>query len=106
MKKNKVSLKPVEYRVLVLPDQVSDELGEGILIKTKKTKENDIRSQTRGTIILLSDVAFSDKWYGTKPKVGDKIEYAMYAGQQFIENDVKYIIMNDQDIIGLIKEQK
>ena len=105
MKVNNVSLKPVEYRVLVLPDPVGNMHGEGILYKADQTVESDIRLQVKGTIVALSDVGFKD-WDGMPPKVGDRILYAKYAGQEYIEEDVTYYIMNDNDVVGILKEKK
>jgi co-chaperonin GroES (HSP10) len=103
----KINIEPLEYRVLVLPDHVSEYHGDTKLVK-KSTKDYDIgvRSQTKGIISAVSEVAFTDQWLGKKPKVGDRVEFAMNAGQYYYIKDVLYRIMNDQDIIGILKEQK
>lgn len=105
MKVNKVSLKPVEYRVLVLPDPVSEYHGKGKLIKKSDTDyTNDMRNQTQGTVVSLSDVAF-DTWSGKPPKVGERIVFQRYAGQIYIEGEISYLIMNDKDVTGILKEK-
>jgi co-chaperonin GroES (HSP10) len=104
-----INIEPLEYRVLVLPDHVSKYHGDTKLVKkSSRDYDIDVRSQTKGTIAAVSDVAFSSEglygWKGKKPKVGDKVEYAMNAGQYYYIEDVLYRIMNDQDIIGILKE--
>lgn len=100
----KVNITPLEYRVLVLPDTIDDKLGEGLIVKADQTKVTDRRTQTKGEIVALSDVAFKNKWKGRKPKIGERVEYAMYSGQFYKEGETEYRIMNDADIIGILKE--
>lgn len=99
----KIKLQPIEYRVIVLPDSVEEVHGSGLIVKAETTKTQDRRTQTKGKIVAVSDCSFDD-WNGSKPLVGDRVEFAMYAGQFYTEDDVEYRIMNDTDIIGIIKE--
>lgn len=98
-----IKLKPLEYRVVVLPDSIDDKLGSGVLVKAETTKVQDRRKQTKGILVAVSDCAFSD-WTDSPPKVGDRVEFSMYSGQFYVENDVEYRIMNDSDIVGILKE--
>lgn len=98
-----IKLEPLEYRVVVLPDEIDDTIGGGILVKAEHTKAQDKRMQTKGTVVAVSDVAFAD-WKGKAPGIGDRVLFAMYAGQFHMEGETEYRIMNDNEIIGLLKE--
>lgn len=103
----KHGLIPVEYKIIVLPDPVSEMAGEGIIVKAESTKGNDERMQTRGTLVAVSEMAFTNddgqRWRCKLPKVGDKIEYAIYSGQ-FINgaDEQRYAIMNDKDLVAIV----
>lgn len=99
---------PVEYKIIVLPDPVDETAGEGIIVKAESTKNNDERMQTRGTLIAASEMAFTNddgqKWRCVAPIVGEKIEFAMYAGQFLIGDDgTKYKVMADKDVVAIVR---
>ena len=98
-----IKLEPLENRVVVLPDVIDEKLGSGILVKAEFTKTQDNRTQTEGVLIAVSGCAFAD-WEGKKPKVGDRILFAMYAGQYYSEGETQYRVMNDQEVVGILKE--
>jgi co-chaperonin GroES (HSP10) len=109
----KVKFNPIDYRVLVLPDKIDDTLGEGILVKAEETKVADRRTATQGVVVKLSKYGYVKRilnsilailWCAEFPKVGDRVEFSMYSGQFYKEEDVEYRILNDADIIGILKE--
>jgi co-chaperonin GroES (HSP10) len=101
-----IKLQPIEYRVVVKLDGTEEVFESSIpgLVKPETTKREDKRMQTKGVLVAVSDCSFSD-WDGeNKPKVGDRVECAQYPGQEYFEDDVGYRIMNDRDVIGILKE--
>lgn len=106
--KYQVDLIPVEYKVVILPDKVSEKLGkEEIIISPETVQDMDQRAQVRGTVIAVSEMAFND-WVGYKPKVGDRVYYGKYAGiitDEEDDNEVQYRIINDKDIACIIKKR-
>lgn len=99
------SIVPVEYKVVVLPDKVEETIGEGVLHKPETSREKEQWGQEKGTLVAVSDMAFSD-WKGTHPKVGDRVYYTKYAGIQTEEkgpNGVKYRIFNDKELCAILK---
>ena len=100
-----ISLKPIEDRVVVLPDSIEETTGGGLIVKADFTKTQDRRTQTRGVLVATSDCAFSDFKGGKRPQIGDRIVFAIYSGEFYTEGDVEYKIMNDEDIVGILKEQ-
>lgn len=95
-------LVPVNNRVIILPDTINDKLGEGILVKAETTKVGDRRKQTLGTLVAVSSCSFDE--LADKPNVGDRVEFAMYAGQFYMEDETEYRIMRDEDIVGILKQ--
>lgn len=104
---NKTGIEPVQFRVLISVDEV-DEMTEGGLWLTQQTVENEQMGHDRGTLIAVSDMAFSD-WNGQKPQVGDKIIFKKFAGTIIQYRDEKkvigkYRLCNDKDIFAIIRE--
>lgn len=98
-------VKPLEYKIVVKPDPIKEELGDsGLFVKAEMTKDADMRMQTRGTLIDYSDMAF-DGWKCELPKRMSRVEYAMYAGQKIIGADgEEYRVMNDKDLVAILGE--
>lgn len=106
---NKTGIKPIEYKVLVLPDQVSEKTDGGLLVKPETVVYEETRGQVIGTLIAKSDMAFSDgngkSWNCDIPKVGQKVRFAKYAGQMTDKiGGLHYRLMNDKDIIAIQEE--
>jgi co-chaperonin GroES (HSP10) len=100
-----IDLVPVEYKVIVLPDKVEEKAGGGIIDKPQVTITQEQRAQVRGLLVAVSEMAFSD-WDGEKPKKGQRVYFAKYAGIYTEEkgpNGVQYRIINDKDIACIIR---
>lgn len=111
MTKNLSGITPVEFKVLILPDAVANEhtfKGEGgkefKILRPDATKDQEQFAQIDGTIIAVSPLAFSYSdatW--EKPKPGDRVSYAKYAGALKKGKDGKdYRIVNDKDIFAVL----
>jgi len=96
----------VEFKVLLLPDEVGDKTGkENILYMPDTTKEREQAQSTRGVLVKASGMAFSDWRGGTIPQEGDRVAFVKYAGELFKGNDDKeYRIANDKDILAVLEE--
>lgn len=96
----KVKLQPLGDRVLVkameaketkrggiiIPDSAKEKPQEGLVIATGKGKTADDGK------ILAMDV-----------KPGDKILYGKYSGSEIKLDDAEYLIMHQDDILGILK---
>lgn len=94
---------PVLHRVLILPDKVEETSKGGIVLSIDIKREQ--AAAEKGTVVAIGSTAFRD--YGGDEytlKVNDKVAYAKYAGKSIKENDIEYIILNDEDITAIIKE--
>ena len=104
----KPGLRPTEYNVIVAPAKVSETMGSlGVIRRSDQDIEAEEMSRQVGRIILASPLAFNydNAWpEGTKPKVGDIVWFARYAGA-LIESafDGKmYRMVKDKDIAAII----
>jgi co-chaperonin GroES (HSP10) len=105
---NPSGILPTEYKVLVLPDPVEEVTKGGIIIPVDKA-EKDKYATTDGTIIAISHLAFTyatdEEWAGKKPKAGDRIAFAKYAGARRKGRDgTDYLLINDKDVVAIIEE--
>jgi len=58
-----------------------------------------------GTVVSIGPTAFKD--YGRGPdilNIGDKVTFARYAGKTIKHGGEEYLILNDQDLLAIIKE--
>lgn len=96
-------IKPLLHRVVVLPDPVETKTASGIVLALNEKREQ--AAAEMGTVVSVGPTVFRD--YGgseTDLSVGDRVAFAKYAGKRITDSDVEYLILNDDDIICLIKE--
>ena len=107
----KPGIEPTEYNVIVAPARVSKTLGvTGSLQAPDEYVESMEMAMQVGRIVALSPLAFNyDEWKGCetqRPKVGDVVWYARYAGA-LIEaafDGQMYRMIKDKDISAKIPE--
>lgn len=97
---SKVNIQPLGDRVLVKPVEAKESKRGGIIIPDsakEKPQEGIIaacgkgRTTPEGKLIPL-DV-----------KVGDKVLYGKYSGSEIKLNDEDYMMMSQDDILGILK---
>lgn len=103
---NPSGIRPTEFKVLIEPDAVEEKIGSIIVPDIVKDKEK--YATTDGTIIAISHLAFSyataEEWGDEKPKAGDRVAYAKYAGARRKGKDGKdYLLVNDKDVVAVIE---
>jgi len=100
---NKSGLSPVEYKILIKPEEVERKTESGIIL-TDKVTDREKMAQVRGTLIAIGGNAFED-WQEPIPKVGDSVSYAKYAGL-IVEgvDGTEYRLANDKDITAIVKQ--
>lgn len=102
---NRSGTRATEFNVLVKPDKV-EEVTPGGIIKPQMALDRQQAAAMMGQIVHVSPLAFTfERWPDdgeSKPKVGDRVRYAKYAGMAFTGNDGEiYILMKDKDIAGI-----
>lgn len=104
--KNQSGIYPVEYKVLIAPVEVDEKTKGGIIIPDQ-TKERDQFAQMKGTLVACSPHAFTyENWKDSanaKPKPGDEVLFAKYAGAVVDGKDgKKYRICSDKDVTAVL----
>ena len=96
-------IKPIGFYVLVKPDDVKESTDWGFQLNPDQREKVVI---TEGTIVSLAEGAWTDKPEGSYPKVGDRVIFAKYAGNEITDEDTgqEYRLMLDEDIRAIIVE--
>lgn len=103
-------IKPTGHRVLIKPDRVEKTTSGGIILSLdEKLEKGGIQ---RGLLVDHGPQAwkaFSIDFTGEPwANVGDYIYFSRYAGK-FVQDpadpDTDYMIMNDEDILGVITDE-
>ncbi|HEY2931187.1 MAG TPA: co-chaperone GroES [Acidobacteriota bacterium] len=97
------SIKPLHDRVLVKRIDAKEEVKGGIVIPdTAKEKPQE------GEVVAVGNGKILDN--GTKlnleVKVGDRILFGKYAGTEVKIDDQEYLIMREEEILGIITTSK
>jgi chaperonin GroES len=98
-------LKPLEYNVVIVPDEVETRTPGGIILPDEHTDKLKQAAQ-RGTIAAMSPHAFSyAEWPGdaSPPAVGAKVLFGRYAGSLIDQGGTKYRVVKDKDIIAEVE---
>jgi chaperonin GroES len=94
-----MKLKPLGDRVVVKPLEQKEVKKGGIIIPDtakEKPQEGEVVAVGKGK------VADDGKLIAMEVKVGDKILYGKYSGTEIKLEDVEYLIMHQDDILGII----
>jgi chaperonin GroES len=103
---NPSGIEPLDLKVLVRPDLAETKTAGGIIIPDA-TADRQKFAVLKATLIAVGDNAFKEWGYGNAPKTGSRILMAQYAGARVKGQDgEEYILMNDEDVVALLKEEK
>ncbi|MCL6582115.1 MAG: co-chaperone GroES [bacterium] len=96
-----MNIKPLHDRILVKRVEVGEQVRGGIIIPdTAKEKPME------GKVIAVGGGKIKDD--GTKipldVKVGQRILFGKYAGTEVKIDDEEYLIMREDDVLGIIEE--
>ena len=94
-----LKIKPLADRVVVQPD-AAEEKSEGGIILPDTVQEKP----QKGKIVALGAGKISDSGELIKPevKVGDKVLYGKYSGNEISLGGDEYLIMRESDILAVI----
>lgn len=103
---NPSGMDPLDLRVVVYPDPVETKTAGGIIIIDSEVEKRGMAA-VNGTLIAVGSNAFEDmtKRGAVAPEPGARIMFAKYGGILFKGADGReYRVMNDLDIVGILKE--
>lgn len=106
---------PVTHRVLVKQLDVYEEDAAfksaralGIEIPKQGQMEREQAAVDRGEVVAFGPTSFKDFGAENPLKVGDVIVFARHGGKTIRDpdqvDDTKYIVLNDEDVIAIIKK--
>jgi Co-chaperonin GroES (HSP10) len=105
---NDTGIVPTEYKVLIAPKPAEEKIGSIIL--PDATKDAEKFGAIEGTIVDISHLAFTyateDEWAGKKPRAGQRVIFAKYAGVRMKgpKDGQEYLLINDKDVVATIED--
>lgn len=106
-------IEPCGHRLLVKPykqaevDDIMKKhknfLKEFEIINPNKKRED--ASVDRGVVVSIGPTAWKDFGGEAWCKVGDEIFFAKFAGKEVEDGDEAYFILNDEDVVAVVKEK-
>ena len=98
-----MKLQPLGDRVLVEPMEAEDKTEGGIFIPDT-AKEN----QQKGRIVAVGKGRVNEdgKLTPLEVRVEDKVIYGRYSGTEIKIGGNDYLILKEEDILGIIKSEK
>lgn len=101
----KPGIDPVEYNVLIAPEDTEEVTKGGIILTNTLKETNDLAAQ-KGRLVAVSPLAFgySDWPEGSRiPQAGDAVVFAKYAGTLIEGADGReYRLTKDKDIAAIL----
>lgn len=102
---------PLLHRVIVKPlafDEFDKDIQHakkiGLVIPELEEMKRAQASVDQGEVVAIGDTAFRDYNVECPIKLGDVVNYARFAGKIVEQNGQKFVILNDEDILVVIKE--
>ena len=90
-----MNIKPIGERVLLKAIKKEEKTKSGILLSSKSTNTD---TQNQAEVIALGK---GEKLEGIK--VGDKVVFNKFSGNEIEDGDIKYLIVNADDILAVIE---
>ena len=96
---------PSGYRILVLPFTPREKTKGGILFSQESLDKARIAT-TCGYVLKMGDLAYKDKDKFSDPwcKKGDWVIFARYAGSRLPIEGGEVRILNDDEVLGTVKD--
>lgn len=90
-----MNLKPLGDRVVVEPMSEEETTASGIILPDTVDKEK----KAEGKIIAIGE---GEKIKALGLKVGDKVIFGKYAGEEVTVDKIDYKILTDEDVLAVI----
>ena len=99
-----MTIVPLMHRALVKPKQVETKTASGIILTESLTRKEQAGTD-EGIILAIGDTLGKDFGAEVLPKVGDKVLFAKYAGKFIKNGDEDLVLLNDDDLIAIVKDE-
>lgn len=105
-----MAIKPILHRILVKPDDITDTdpafaaAGRLNLTIVGKELEREQGAVDTGLVVDFGPTVFKDFGSENPLTIGCRICYAKYGGKAIVdpETKVKYVALNDEDVIAIL----
>ena len=96
----KVSIRPLDDRVLIKPEEAEDRTNTGIYLP-----EGAKEKPTFGKIVAVGPGKLTDDGARASMSVkkGDRVVFGKYAGTEVDVNDKPHTIMKESELLGVIE---
>ena len=93
----KVTFKPLGNRVVVQPNEEDQQMSSGGIHIPDTAKEKP----QEGTVVAAGPGRMTDDGSRIPMEiaVGDKVVYSKYAGTEYKEGDIEYLVLREDDIL-------
>ena len=97
-----MKIKPLHDRVLVKRIEETEEQVRGGIVIPDTAKEKP----QEGEVVAVGDGKVLDSGTTVKPsvKAGDRVLFGKYSGSEVKLDDEEYLIMREDEILGIIKK--
>jgi chaperonin GroES len=95
-----MKLRPLGDHIVVKPIE-EGEVKKGGIIIPDTAKEKPSKGEV--TAVGTGKTADDGKKIAMELKVGDKVIYSKYGGNEFKIDDVEYLIMTQEDVLAVIE---
>ena len=96
MQETKAKLRPLGNRVIVKPLTEEEKTKTGIILPDSVDKEK----KAEGSILAIGS---GEKIQKFNLKVGDRVIFGKYAGEEVKIDDVEYKILTEEDVLAVIE---
>ena len=90
-----MNIKPIGERVLLKPIKKAEKTKSGILLSSKSSNTD---TKNEAEVVALGK---GEKLEGIK--VGDKVIFNKFSGNEIEDGNIKYLIVNADDILAVIE---
>ena len=104
-------IEPLLHRIVVKPEKfeefdkdIQKAKSIGLVIPELEEMKRAQASVDRGRVVSLGATAYRDYNVDPPVKEGDIVNYAKFAGKIIEDNGTPYILLNDEDVLCVIKE--
>lgn len=96
-----MNIRPLDDRLVVKQAEAESKTASGIVLP-----EGAKEKPTRGTVISVGPGKMLDsgKRAPVAVKAGDEVYYGKYAGTEVKVNDVKFVILRETDLLGVVEK--
>jgi co-chaperonin GroES (HSP10) len=97
---------PILWRILIAP-RIPKKVSKGGIVIPVEAQDAQQHLNYVGQIVAMGELAWkSERFEGQQnpPKVGDFVVYGRYAGQKLDHRGFKFLIVNDDEILGRVRD--